>query len=99
MTLDGSPRRRPQTLGGVVYLVVVAMALVGLVITSAGPWRTGVSWIGVGLLVGSASRLVLPERQAGMLRVRRRASDVAMLAIAGVGLLVLAAVVPDQLRS
>lgn len=94
--LEEKPRRRPQTFGGMVYLVIVAMTLIGLVITVAGPWRTGVSWIGVGLLVGAASRLVLSERGAGMLRVRRRLTDVLMLTAAGVALLVLAVVVPNQ---
>ena len=96
MILEDNPDRRPQTFGGLVYLVMLAMALIGLGLSAAGAWRTGVSWIGAGLLVGSASRLVLPERRAGMLRVRRRPVDVAMLALAGVALLVLAAVVPDQ---
>ncbi|HET6625615.1 MAG TPA: DUF3017 domain-containing protein [Nocardioidaceae bacterium] len=96
MILKDNPNRRPQTVGGLVYLVVVAMTLTGLVITVAGAWRTGVSWMGAGLLVGAVCRLVLPERRAGMLRVRRRASDVGMLALAGVALLVLAAVVPNQ---
>jgi hypothetical protein len=79
-----------------VYLVIVAMTLIGLGITVAGPWRTGVSWMGVALLVGAASRLVLSERGAGMLRVRRRLTDVLMLSGAGVALLVLAVVVPNQ---
>lgn len=96
MILEDNPNRRPQTFGGIVYLVVVAMALIGLALTAAGAWRTGVSWMGAGLLVGSLARLVLPERRAGMLRVRRRTADVAMLTLAGVALLVLAAVVPDQ---
>ena len=96
MILEDNPNRRPQTFGGAVYLVVVAMALTGLAITVAGAWRTGVSWMGAGLLVGSLSRLVLPERRAGILRVRRRTADVGMLALAGVALLVLAAVVPNQ---
>ncbi|MGH3445135.1 MAG: DUF3017 domain-containing protein [Nocardioidaceae bacterium] len=90
------PGWRPQTFGGFVYLLVVAMAVVGLVITLSGPWRTGVRWIGAGLLVAAGARLVLSEHGAGMLRVRRRWSDVAMLVIVGVALLVLAAVVPDQ---
>jgi Protein of unknown function (DUF3017) len=94
--LEDNPNRRPQTFGGIVYLGVVAMTVTGLVITLSGPWRTGVSWIGSGLLVGAAARLVLPERRAGMLRVRRRASDVGMLVLAGVALIVLAAVVPEQ---
>ncbi len=96
MVLEEHPNRRPQTFGGAVFLVVVAMAGTGLGITVAGAWRTGVSWMGVGLLVGAACRLVLPERRAGMLRVRRRGADVGLVALAGVALLVLAVVVPDQ---
>lgn len=90
------PGRRPSTFGGVVYLVIVAMALVGIAITAAGAWRTGVSWIGVGLLVGAGFRAVLTERGAGMLRVRRRATDVVMMAVGGSALIVLAVVVPNQ---
>jgi hypothetical protein len=93
---EDSPLRRPQTLGGVVYLAVLGACLVGLVIVLAGAWRTGLSWIGAGLLVAAAFRLVLSDRGAGMLRVRRRWSDVLMLLVAGVGLIVLAIVVPNQ---
>ncbi len=96
MLLQDNPQRRPQTFGGVVYLVVIGMALTGLAITLAGAWRTGVSWMGTGLLVGAASRLLLPERRAGMLRVRRKTSDVVMLAVAGLALVILAVVVPSQ---
>ena len=92
---DG-PFKRPQTLGGVIYLAVLAASLVGLGIVLAGAWRTGISWIGAGLLVAAAARLVLTERGAGMLRVRRRWSDVLMLTVGGVGLIVLAVVVPNQ---
>ena len=92
---DG-PFKRPQTLGGVIYLAVLAASLVGLGIVLAGAWRTGISWIGTGLLVAAAARLVLTERGAGMLRVRRRWSDVLMLTVGGVGLIVLAVVVPNQ---
>ena len=62
----------------------------------AGAWRTGLIWIGAGLLLASGSRLVLSERGAGMLRVRRKWSDVLMLTVAGIGLIVLAVVVPNQ---
>ncbi|MEO5709396.1 MAG: DUF3017 domain-containing protein [Nocardioidaceae bacterium] len=91
-----NPLKRPQTVGGVIYLAVVAASVVGLGIVLAGAWRTGVSWIGAGLLLASASRLVLSERGAGMLRVRRKWSDVLMLTVAGVSLIVLAVVVPNQ---
>lgn len=96
MILDRSPHRRPQTFGGAVYLGVLGFCLAGLAITIAGPWRTGVSLMGTGLVLGSAARLVLPEQQAGMLRVRRRGADVAMLALVGVALIVLAIIVPSQ---
>ena len=89
-------RLLPRTKGGMIYLVVLAMAVVGLGITGFGSWRTGVSWIGSALLVASAGRLVLSERSAGMLRVRRRWSDVTMMALVGVALIVLAVIVPDQ---
>jgi O-antigen ligase len=92
----GGEQRRPQTVGGGVYLVVVATALTGLAITVLGAWRTGVVWMGISLLVGGFVRLMLPERQAGMLRVRRKSSDVVMLLLAGITLIVLAVVVPDQ---
>ena len=96
MAESEGPFKRPQTLGGVVYLAVLVASLVGLGIVVAGAWRTGVSWIGTGLLVAAVARLVLSERGAGMLRVRRRWSDVLMLTVGGVGLIVLTVVVPGQ---
>jgi hypothetical protein len=93
---DDGARWLPRTIGGTVYVVVVAMTLVGLGITVAGPWRTGVSWMGAALLLGALARAVLSERGAGMLRVRRRWSDVVTLALVGVALIVLAVVVPEQ---
>jgi len=99
VTPDDGPLKRPQTLGGLVYLGVVAAALVGLTIVLAGAWRTGLSWIGVGLLFAALTRLVLSERGAGMLRVRRKWSDVLMLSLAGIALIVLTIVVPDQPRT
>jgi hypothetical protein len=92
---DG-PLKRPQTLGGVVYLGVLAASLAGLLLVLAGAWRTGLAWVGSGLLVAAVTRLVLSERGAGMLRVRRKWSDVLMLVVAGVGLIVLSIVVPTQ---
>jgi hypothetical protein len=96
VTPEPSAERRPQTLGGAVYLVMVAAALTGLAITVLGAWRTGVVWMGASLLGGAAGRLLLPDRQAGMLRVRRKRADVALMLLAGVALVVLAVVIPDQ---
>jgi len=94
--LDDEPGRRPQTLGGAVYLAVVGGVVIGLAITVVGAWRTGVSWMGAGLIAGGLFRLALPERRAGMLRVRRKVSDVTMLVLAGIALVVLAVIVPEQ---
>ncbi|MGA9748534.1 MAG: DUF3017 domain-containing protein [Nocardioides sp.] len=90
------PRRMPQTIGGTVYIGVVAAVAVGLVLVVAGAWRTGLVWMGVAVLVGALARSVLSDRAAGMLRVRRRWGDVLLLTLAGVALVVLAVIVPDQ---
>ena len=90
------PRRLPQTVGGTVFVVIVGVVLVGLALVVWGAWRTGIVWMGVAMLVGALTRAVLSERAAGMLRVRRRWSDVVLLAAAGVGLVTLAAIVPNQ---
>jgi hypothetical protein len=88
--------RKPSTLGGVIYLVILAAALVGVGIAASGAWRTGVSWLAIALIGAAVTRVVLPDDNAGMLRVRRKALDAAILTAAGVGLLVLAATIPNQ---
>jgi hypothetical protein len=94
---DQEPRRLPSTLGGLVYLVVVAASGVGLAIVAFGPWRRGVALIGLSLILAALMRASLNDHDAGMLRVRRhRWVDVLMLGSAGVALLVLASVIPDQ---
>jgi hypothetical protein len=87
---------RPSTIGGIVYLAVLAAAVAGIVIAALGAWRTGVSWLGVALLVAATTRLLLREESAGMLQVRRRTLDAAILATMGIGLLVLAFTIPNQ---
>ena len=91
------PRRIPSTLGGLVYLIVVAVSAVGLLVVAFGPWRRGVGVIGLALLFGALARVFLPDNNAGMLRVRRhRWADVLMLAGVGTALIVLASVIPNQ---
>ncbi len=89
-------RRYPSTIGGACYLVLLGTSTVGLAITARGNWRLGVRWIAVSLLVAAVLRLLLPSRDAGMLAVRRRALDVALLAVVGVALFVLSVTIPDQ---
>ena len=90
------PRRYPSTIGGAFYLAILLVALASIGIIVASDWRVGVRVLG-GCLGGAALlRLVLPQRDAGMLAVRHRAVDVVMLAaVAGV-LWWLAGSIPDQ---
>ena len=92
---------RPEPAGALAVrqwplLVVVAGVLLGLVVAFVGDatWRAGSLVIGAALLVGAVERLVLPRRGAGLLEVRGKAFDVAVLALAGVAVVVLALVVP-----
>ena len=89
-------RRYPSTFGGLIYLVVVLVTVVGLGLVAFGPWRRGVSLLGFALIFASAMRLVTKEDEAGMLRVRSRWFDVTVLAAVGAALLALAANIPEQ---
>jgi hypothetical protein len=95
--LPEEPRRIPSTLGGLVYLIIVAASAVGLLVIALGPWRRGVALIGLALLLGALMRAVLRDRDAGMLRVRRnRWVDVLMLGGVGTTLIILSSVIPNQ---
>lgn len=90
------PRRYPSTIGGVCYLMMLLVTLGGVAVTVAVEWRLGVRVIGGSLIGLAALRLVMPEEQAGMLAVRRRWVDVALLVAVGAALLFLASDIPDQ---
>jgi hypothetical protein len=89
-------RRYPSTIGGAFYLLVLAISTAGLVVVSQGDWRLGVKWISAALVLGAVVRLVVPAPQAGMLAVRRRLVDVAILALVGIALWVLSVNIPNQ---
>jgi hypothetical protein len=75
-------------------LAVVAVGLVGLVAAAQHHWRKGLYVVAAALLLGGVLRLVLPTRRAGTLAVRGKALDVVTLLILGVGVALLAGVVP-----
>jgi hypothetical protein len=89
-------RRYPSTLGGAIYLLVLAASAAGLVIVAQGSWRTGVRWIASSLLAAALVRLVIPAPQAGMLAVRRRLIDVLVLVVVGATLWFLSTSIPNQ---
>jgi Protein of unknown function (DUF3017) len=76
-----------------VLVVTVAGVYIAWTRGSAGGGEGGVIG-GAALLVAAVARLLLPARLAGLLATRKRANDVATLAIFGVGLLVAGLVLP-----
>lgn len=81
-------------------LLVMGGVVLGLGIAVAGreAWRLGCLVIGASLAVGAALRAVLPPRVAGLLQVRGRWFDVAVLTVAGVAIIALAVAVPEGRR-
>lgn len=88
--------RKPRTIGGAAYLVVLAATAAGLALLAFSRWRLGLSVVGGALLWGALARLVIPDRSSGMLGMRPKLVDVLVMGAIGAGLVVLAAVIPDQ---
>jgi Protein of unknown function (DUF3017) len=78
-------------------VIVVIGVVAGLAISFLGEstWRLGCLLIGASLGVGAVERIVLPSRDAGLLQVRTKAFDVAVLAVGAVAIIALAIVVPE----
>ena len=95
---EGEPeeRRYPSTIGGAFYLVVLLITVAGLVVAALSDWRVGIRMLGGALLLAATVRVVLSPRDAGMLAVRHKALDVALLAGLGVALIFLSTSIPDQ---
>lgn len=93
---DNQPVGRPSTIGGMLYLAVLAIAAAGLVLVATYSWRLGVIVLGGGLLLAAVSRAALSEFESGMLRVRSKTLDVIALAGLGALMIVLALVIPNQ---
>jgi hypothetical protein len=88
--------KRPSTTGGIIYLSVVGVMLVGLGVVVAGDWRPGVALMGASFGVAFVARAVLPDNRAGMLRIRRRSVDLTTMGICCVGMVLLSALVPSR---
>jgi hypothetical protein len=93
---EPEPVRHPSTIGGLVYLVVLATTGVGIAIAWTGDWRLGVKWVGAALIIGAVGRLVLRRRDAGMLAVRNRPFDALVLSGVGAFLIFLSESIPNQ---
>ena len=92
-----APRRYPSTIGGALYLLVLVAMATGLATTWRGDdWRLGIRIVAGALAAAAVLRLVLPQKDAGMLAVRHRMTDVVLVGAIAVALFVLAASIPDQ---
>ncbi len=95
--LEPQPLTRiPSTIGGACYLAVLTVAVTGIAMVLVDDWRLGVRVVAGSLGGAAAVRLVLPQRDAGMLAVRHRLTDVLLLAALAGALWFLAGDIPDQ---
>ena len=98
----GQPPRRPSPgpcapgLAWLPYLIVLAGVAAGMFVIWQGSKYAGrgASLIGASLLAGALARLILPERYAGLLSSRRKASDVLAFAAFGAAVLAVAIALP-----
>ena len=90
-------RRYPSTIGGAFYLLVLAVVAVALVVVALDEWRSGDPADGRGAdLRRRRCGWCCAARDAGMLAVRHKVLDAAILARARRALIFLAGSIPDQ---
>ena len=90
------PRDRAPWSAWLPYLIVLAGVAAGMFVIWQGSKYAGrgASLIGASLLAGALARLILPERYAGLLSSRRKASDVLAFAVFGAAVLAVAIALP-----
>ena len=84
-----------MTLRQLPTVVVLAVAGLGLVLAALVDWESGAVVLGLSLLLAAGLRLTLPARQVGLLAVRTRSLDAAVLLVLGFALVLLAGSIPD----
>ena len=89
-------RRYPSTIGGAFYLLVLVVVGVALLLVAVAEWRTGIRLMGGALIFAALVRLLLRAHDAGMLAVRHKVLDAAILIVLGGLLIFLAGSIPDQ---
>lgn len=89
-------RAEARALNPWALLVVLVGVAASMGVLATGHWRKGTVALGLCVLGAGVMRAVLPERAAGLLKVRRRWFDAAWLLALGAGILALAMVVPPH---
>jgi hypothetical protein len=89
-------RLRGTDLRNLPMIVVLSLAATGIGYAGAVPphWLRGVMLLAVAMVLAGLLRLVLPARQAGLLAVRSRFTDVLCYAGSGVGIVLLGLALP-----
>ncbi len=77
-------------------LLVLAVMVVGAGVVATSHWRKGAAIIGLALGLGTAIRLFLPKRVAGLLAVRSRWFDVLCLGLGCLAIGVVTLIVPPS---
>jgi len=90
--------RKPRTIGGAVYLGVLAATGAGLALVALDRFRLGLALMGGALLFGALARLVIPSSKAGMLGGRPKVVDALILVGLGAALVALSAAIPNGPR-
>jgi hypothetical protein len=73
--------------GEVALGLVLLGVLIGLALVAQNHWKQGLSLIGLTLLLGAAARLLIPASRVGLLVVRSRPFDVALMTLLGAAIL------------
>ena len=75
------------------FVLVLAVAAAGIVLIFLYHWRIGSGLIGGSLLVAAGLRALLPEKQLGLLALRRKFTDILMYGGLGVLIIFVAATI------
>lgn len=90
---DGAVARRAVAQWPIV--VPLCGVVAGLAFAMLVAWRPGAGIVGASVALAALLRLLLPDRDAGLLHVRDRRFDVVALTVLAIGIVVSAVVVPD----
>lgn len=90
---------RTRDLHDAPYIIVMVLAAAGVLYASLfSHWLRGVGMVGVAMLVAALFRLVLTDRQAGLLAVRHRPFDVICYGMFGAGIIIVGIITQDLAR-
>lgn len=93
---EAANRVAARSLRQLPLMIVLVGVLVGLTVVALGEWRLGCVVVGASLGIGATERMLLPRNETGLLQVRSRAFDTAIMALAGAAIIALAILVPNH---